>query len=81
MGFVERIREKFDDDEVTLVKSILVTGMKKGEFEQNDEDQTAFVIVRALKGFEVPIMVSKDLEIKEKPEFLVHILLRGIEKR
>ena len=81
LGFVERIREKFDDDEVTLVKSILVTGMKKGEFEQNDEDQTAFVIVRALKGFEVPIMVSKDLEIKEKPEFLVHILLRGIEKR
>ena len=55
--------------------------MKNGEFEQSDEDQTAFVIVRALKGFEVPMMVSKHLEIEEKLEFMINILLRGIEKR
>ncbi|QGY46420.1 TetR family transcriptional regulator [Maribellus comscasis] len=81
LGFVERIREKYDNEEVTLVKSILVQGMKNGEFEQSDEVQTAFVIVRALKGFEVPIMVSKHLEIEEKLEFMINILLRGIEKR
>ncbi|WP_319226654.1 TetR/AcrR family transcriptional regulator [Draconibacterium orientale] len=81
LGFVEQIREKYDNEEVTLVKSILITGMKNGEFEQSDEDQTAFVIVRALKGFEVPMMVSKHLEIEEKLEFMINILLRGIEKR
>lgn len=81
LGFVETIREKYDTEEVTLVKSILVAGIKNGEFEKNDEDQTAFVIVRALKGFEIPILVSKHLEIEEKLEFMIHILLRGIEKR
>jgi AcrR family transcriptional regulator len=81
LGFVEQIREKYDNEEVTLVKSILATGMKNGEFELRDENQTAFVIVRALKGFEVPIMVSKHLSIEEELEFMINILLKGIEKR
>jgi AcrR family transcriptional regulator len=43
LGFKEAIGEKYDTEEVTLVKSILVAGMKNGEFEKNDKDQTAFV--------------------------------------
>jgi AcrR family transcriptional regulator len=81
LGFVEQIREKYDNEEVALVKSILATGMKNGEFELRDEKQTAFVIVRALKGFEVPIMVNKHLSIEEELEFMINILLNGIEKR
>lgn len=43
LGFKEAISEKYDTEEVTLVKSILVAGMKNGEFEKNDKDQTVFV--------------------------------------
>jgi AcrR family transcriptional regulator len=82
LGFIEKIRRKYDNEEISLVKSILIAGIKNNEFEKNDEEQTAFVIVTAIKGFEVPLMVNnKYEEIEKNLEVMIRILLKGIEKR
>lgn len=82
MSFIEQIREKYDNEEIVLVKSILTNGVLNNEFDIEDEEQTAIVIVTALKGLELPIFInSKYIELKQRLDFMISVLIRGIEKR
>ena len=82
MSFIEQIREKYDNEEIVLVKSILTNGVLNNEFDIEDEEQTAIMIVTALKGLELPIFInSKYIELKQRLDFMISVLIRGIEKR
>jgi len=80
--FVEEIRRKFEDEEISLIKGIISYGIINGELEKSDNNQIAFVIMSALKGLEEPLMVNIECtQCDINLDYMIHVLLKGIEKR
>lgn len=82
LDFIEKIRRKYDQEEIQMMESILVEGVKDGIFEIEDTALAAIAIVTALKGMEIPLfwgMEEKDVE--RRLDNLIHILFHGVMKR
>jgi AcrR family transcriptional regulator len=82
LDFIEKIRKKYDQEEIQMMESILVEGVENGIFEIDDTSLAAIAIVTALKGMEIPLfwgVEEKDLETRL--DHLIHILFHGVMKR
>ncbi|MDO9254101.1 MAG: TetR/AcrR family transcriptional regulator [Bacteroidales bacterium] len=82
LDFIEKIRKKYDQEEIQMMESILVEGVENGMFEIDDTSLAAIAIVTALKGMEIPLfwgVEEKDLE--SRLDHLIHILFHGVMKR
>lgn len=82
LDFIEKIRKKYDQEEIQMMESILVEGVENGIFEIDDTSLAAIAIVTALKGMEIPLfwgVEEKDLETRL--DHLIHILFNGVLKR
>lgn len=82
LDFIEKIRKKYDQEEIQMMQNILVEGVKDGIFEIEDTSLAAIAIVTALKGMEIPLfwgVEGKDLETRL--DHLIHILFHGVMKR
>ena len=82
LDFIEKIRKKYDQEEIQMMESILVEGVKNGIFEIEDTALAAIAIVTAMKGMEIPLfwgVEEKDLETRL--DHLIHILFHGVMKR
>ena len=82
LDFIEKIRKKYDQEEIQMMESILVEGVKNGIFEIEDTALAAIAIVTAMKGMEIPLfwgVEEKDLETRI--DHLIHILFHGVMKR
>jgi len=82
LDFIEKIRKKYDQEEIQMMENILVEGVKDGIFEIDDTSLAAIAIVTALKGMEIPLfwgVEEKDLE--SRLDHLIHILFNGVMKR
>lgn len=82
LDFIEKIRKKYDQEEIQIMENILVEGVKNGMFEIDDTSLAAIAIVTALKGMEIPLfwgVEEKDLETRL--DRLIHILFHGVMKR
>lgn len=82
LDFIEKIRKKYDQEEIQRMENILAEGVKDGIFEIDDTSLAAIAIVTALKGMEIPLfwgVEEKDLETRL--DHLIHILFNGIMKR
>jgi AcrR family transcriptional regulator len=82
LDFIEKIRKKYDQEEIQMMEGILVEGVENGMFEIDDTSLAAIAIVTALKGMEIPLfwgVEEKDLE--SRLDHLIHILFHGIMKR
>lgn len=81
-SFIEKIREKYDTDEVNIITEILKTGVEKGDFVIEDIKMTAFAIVTALKGLEIPFFINNNYAKTQKRfEGLLNVLFYGIMKK
>ncbi|MBE9481380.1 MAG: TetR/AcrR family transcriptional regulator [Bacteroidetes bacterium] len=81
LGFIEQIRQRYDNEETILIKSILTGGVNNNEFEINNVELTAPAILTALKGLEIPFFIEdKYNEMETRLNELIAILIRGIEK-
>jgi len=82
LDFIEKIRQRYDNEETILIKSILTSGVNNNEFEINNVELTAPAILTALKGLEIPFFIEdKYNELESRLNELVSILIRGMEKR
>ncbi|MBA7528893.1 HTH-type transcriptional regulator QacR [subsurface metagenome] len=82
IDFVEKIREKYDNEEIMFIKTILIGGVNNNEFEIDDVEFASPAILTALKGLEMPFFLNnKYNELENRLGELVKILIRGIEKR
>jgi AcrR family transcriptional regulator len=80
--FIERIRQKYDQEEIETIGKIFEEGKQHNLFKQEDSNLVAIAIFRALKGLEIPLFwkhVNENVELTTK-EFLT-ILFYGIVKR
>ena len=82
LNFIGEIRERYDNEETILIKSILTGGVNNDEFEINNVEITAPAILTALKGLEMPFFLeNKYNELESRLNELISILIRGIKKR
>jgi len=81
--FTDRIRMKTDEEEIRIIKSILDEGVSDGIFHLEDTYLTAIAIVTALKGMEIPLVITQKEEnhMEIRLDRLLDVLFYGMLKR
>ncbi|MEO0293484.1 MAG: TetR/AcrR family transcriptional regulator [candidate division WOR-3 bacterium] len=80
--YIEELREKYDKEEIEVIKEILKEGCKRGVYEIENLDRAASTIVSILKGMEYSWIKEKDVKKAERYiDNLLEILFYGIVKR
>jgi predicted RND superfamily exporter protein len=81
-AFIEKIREKTNQEELIRIRKILQEGEDRGIFEINDIELTSFAMISALKGLEYSWTIEVPLHtIESNITKLMDILFNGIVKR
>jgi AcrR family transcriptional regulator len=80
LGFIEKIRAKYDKNEIESITQIIREGIESKEFKSMNADLTAKTIVIAMKGLEIPLLSTDELEgnLKQQIGDMLEILFHGI---
>jgi len=82
LDFIQNIRKKYDQDEISVVTDILEKGIEKGEFVIDDPDLAAVALVTAMKGLEIPLFIKKEHgKIEDRLDNLIKFLFYGLVRR
>lgn len=83
LDFVENIRKKYDDEEISMVEAILKEGAEKMEFNIESTRLAAIAIVTAMKGLEIPMFWQNnaDFDMEKRLDDLINILFYGLVRR
>ena len=81
-GFIEKIREKYDREEIAILRLIIYDGMRKKVFRVENSEYTAMAIQTTLKGFEVPLFWEKrETDIDHRMNAILDVLFYGIVRK
>jgi AcrR family transcriptional regulator len=83
IGFIEDVKNRYEHDEIRLIKRILIEGVRKSEFEIYDFNLAAIGITMALKGLEMPLSAGTygNLNLERSVDIILKIICYGIMKR
>jgi AcrR family transcriptional regulator len=77
--FIEKIREKYDREELAILRLILYDGARKKVFRVANSEYTAMAVQTTLKGLEVPLFwKKKDVHIEDRLSAILDVLFNGI---
>jgi AcrR family transcriptional regulator len=77
--FIEKIREKYDREEIAILRLLLYDGVRKKVFNVQNSDYTALAIQTTLKGLEVPLFWKKrEVNIDQRLKAILDVLFYGI---
>jgi len=80
--FVERQREKYDQNETALFRYILWAGVQSGHFNLKDTRLAALAVQTALKGLERPLFWGrKTMGQEHRIDAIIDILFYGIVRK
>jgi AcrR family transcriptional regulator len=80
--FIENIREKYDREELAILRLILYHGARKKVFNVVNSEYTAMAIQTTLKGLEVPLFwKKKEVDIGNRLNAILDVLFFGIVKK
>lgn len=82
LDFINKAREKYDNDEIEMLEGFLREGVKLNLFKIEETNLTAIAIVTAMKGLEVPLFKNsyfKNYEVHIN--HLIEVIFYGIVKR
>jgi AcrR family transcriptional regulator len=80
--FIEKIRAKYDLEEIAILRLILYDGVRKKVFVVENTEYTAMAIQTTMKGLEVPLFWQKrEVEIDQKLRAILDVLFYGIVKK
>ena len=80
--FIEAIREKYDREELAILRLILYDGARKKVFSVKNSEYTALAVQTTLKGLEVPLFWKKrELNLEERLTAILDVLFNGILKK
>jgi AcrR family transcriptional regulator len=80
--FIETIREKYDREELAILRLIIYDGIRKKVFNVRNSEYTAIAVQTTLKGLEVPMFwKKKDIDINDRLNAILEVLFYGIMKR
>ena len=83
MDFIEDIRQRFDEEELEVVRGILETGIREGAFKINNPEIGAIAISTMLKGLELPLFLNKYKRTEKEKllDDLIRVIFYGLIKR
>lgn len=83
VGFIDEIKIKYEQDEIRMIKRILIEGVRKNEFEIYDFNLAAIGITTAIKGLEMPLAAGNysDVNLERSVDIILKIMCYGIMKR
>lgn len=78
--FAEKLRSKFDEEEVQIVKGILQEGIDTGVFKVKDTELSSIAIITAMKGVEIPVLINspKADDLEKIIDDMLDILFYGL---
>ncbi|MDZ7633135.1 MAG: hypothetical protein U5L72_01270 [Bacteroidales bacterium] len=78
--FIEKVREKYDREELAILRLILYTGARRGYLNRaNNSEYTAMAVQTALKGLEVPLFWKRrEAGTERRLEAILDVLFNGI---
>jgi AcrR family transcriptional regulator len=80
--FIEKVREKYDLEEIAILRLILYDGVRKKIFNVENSEYTAMAIQTTMKGFEVPLFWKKrEDNIDHRLKAILDVLFYGIVKK
>ena len=83
IGFIEDIKSRYEQEEIRMIKRILIEGVRKNEFEIYDFNLAAIGITMAIKGLEMPLSagIYGNMNLERSVDVILKILCYGIMKR
>ena len=80
LTFAEKLRSKFDEEEVRIVKEILEEGIDTGIFKVKDTELSSIAIITAMKGVEIPLLINspKADDLEKVIDDMLDILFFGL---
>ncbi len=83
MEFIYKIRSKFEQDELAILKGILEEGMRQGSFQLSSARVGSIAILTMMKGLELPLLLDEKYKTdrREQLDDLIRVLFYGILKR
>jgi AcrR family transcriptional regulator len=80
--FIEKIREKYDLEEIAILRLILYDGVRKKIFNVENSEYTAMAIQTTMKGFEVPLFWQKrEVDIDHRLKAILDVLFYGLVRK
>jgi AcrR family transcriptional regulator len=80
--FIERIREKYDREELAILRLLLFLGARRKVFHIVNSEYTAMAIQTTLKGLEVPLFwKKKEVNIDSRLNAILDVLFNGILRK
>ena len=77
--FIETVREKYDREELAMLRLILYDGARKKVFNVENSEYTAMAFQTTIKGLEVPLFWKKKEEhIESRLNAILDVLFYGI---
>jgi AcrR family transcriptional regulator len=77
--FIEQIREKYDREELAILRLILYHGVRQKVFHVANTEYTAMAVQTTLKGLEVPLFWQKrEVNIDNRLNAILDVLFYGI---
>lgn len=83
LEFINRVREKYRNEEIHMLEVILRLGIRKGVYQIADPRIASLAIVTAMQGMENPIFLGslENIEIETRLDAILEIIFHGILKR
>ncbi len=82
LPFIEKVRIKYDKEEMKMVESILRDGVRNNRFKLVNTELATVAIVTAIKGLEYNIVIRDGpAKLEQQVEQLLMFLFYGIVKR
>lgn len=80
--FIEKIRSRYDREELAILRLLLYVGNSRGVFEVRESEYTAMAIQTMIKGMEVPLFWRRrEIDINSRLEAILSLIFDGILKR
>lgn len=81
---VEKVRKRFDTNEILIFRDVLREGMEKGVFDIDDLDMTAEIMHYSIKGIEAPYIrghVGANLDDDTRDRYVTRLVLGALGKK
>jgi AcrR family transcriptional regulator len=80
--FIEKIRSRYDREELAMLRLILYHGARRKVFNVANSEYTALAIQTTLKGLEVPLFwQKKEVNIENRLNAILDVLFNGILRK
>ena len=83
VDFINEVKRRYEQDEIRMIKRILIEGVRKNVFEIYDFNLAAIGITTAIKGLEMPLSAGSygEVNLESTVDTILKIMCYGIMKR